>query len=204
MSKQDKGSYTIPEIQQMLHISKVTAYEISKNPALHRKIVAGQYRILKKDFWRWYKKQNKYKVYEEPFDQEEYFTTRDLKDFLHLTDYSLSRFIDRHQLQADVSTRKVYVRKEDFINWYMGQMKYHSDDPRLPPKEQIPAYRIGEIKKILGIESRSTVYNIYRRYNLELIRVDGMTLVVKESFDDWFRSQKTYPRKKKGKKGGKK
>ena len=86
----------------------------------------------------------------------------------------------------------------------MGQMKYHSDDPRLPPKEQISAYRIGEVKKILGIESRSTVYNIYRRYNLELIRVDGMTLVVKKSFDDWFRSQKTYPRKKKRKKGEKK
>ena len=204
MGKQDKGSYTIPEIQQMLHISKVTAYEVSKNPVLRRKIVAGQYRILKKDFWRWYKKQNKYKVYEEPFDSEEFFTTRDLKDFLHLTDYNLARFIDRHHLRADVSTRKVYVRKEDFINWYMGQMKYHSDDQRLPPKEQIPAYRIGEIKKILGIESRSTVYNIYRRYNLELIRVDGMTLVVKESFDDWFRSQTTYPRKKKRKKGGKK
>ncbi|MBR3244219.1 MAG: helix-turn-helix domain-containing protein, partial [Parasporobacterium sp.] len=85
----------------------------------------------------------------------------------------------------------------------MGQMKYHSDDPRLPPKEKIDAYTIGEIKKMLGIESRSTVYNIYRRYNLDLIRVDGMTLVVKESFDNWFRSQKIYPKKKKRKKGGK-
>ena len=203
MGKDDKGSFTVPEIGQMLHVGKVTAYEVSKIPALRRRIVAGQYRVLKKDFWKWYRKQSKYKVYEEPFNPDEYFTTRDLKDFLHFTDDNLARFIDRHHLRADVSTRKVYVRKEDFIDWYMGQMKYHSDDPRLPPKEKIDAYTIGEIKKMLGIESRSTVYNIYRRYNLDLIRVDGMTLVVKESFDNWFRSQKIYPKKKKRKKGGK-
>ena len=202
MGKDTKGSYTVTEIKEMLHVSRVTAYEISKDPVLERRMILGQYRILKRNFWKWYKRQTKYKVYEEPFNPDDYFTTHDLKDFLHLTDYNLTRFIDRHHLRADVSTRKVYISKEDFINWYMGQMKYHSDDPRLPPKESILAYRIGELKKILGIESRSTIYNIYKRYNLELIRIDGMTLVVKESFDDWFRSQTTYPRKKK--KGGKK
>ena len=197
MGKDNKGSYTVPEIQKMLHICKVTAYEVSKIPALHRKMIAGQYRILKKDFWKWYGTQSKYKVYDESFTRSDYFTTRDLKDFLHLTDDNLYRFIKRHNLRADVSSRIVYIRKEDFIDWYMSQMKYHSDDPRLPSKDYTPTYRIGEIKKILGIESRSTIYNIYKRYNLDLIRVDGMTLVVKESFDNWFRSQSIYPRKKK-------
>ncbi len=197
MDKDNKGSYTVPEIQEMLHVCRVTAYEVSKAPALHRKMIAGQYRILKKDFWKWYRKQSKYKVYDEPFTRSDYFTTRDLRDFLHLTDDNLSRFIKRHNLRADVSSRIIYIRKRDFIDWYMSQMKYHSDDPRLPRKDFIPTYTIRDIKEILGIKSRSTIYNIYKRYNLDLIRVDGMTLVVKESFDNWFHSQSVYPRKKK-------
>lgn len=197
MNNEEKGSFTVPEIKEMLHVSKVTAYEISKDPVLERRMILGQYRILKRNFWKWYEQQTKYRVYETPFDPNDFFTTKDLKDFLHLTDNNLSRFIDRHHLRADVSSRKVYVRKKDFIDWYTAQMKYHSDDPRLPPVDFTPTYTIGEIKKLLNIESRSTIYHIYRRYHLKLIRMDGQTRVVKESFDNWFHSQSIYPRKRK-------
>ena len=197
MNNEERGSFTIPEIKEMLHVSKVTAYAISKEPLLERRMILGQYRILKRNFWKWYEQQTKYRVYETPFDPNDYFTTKDLKDFLHLTDNNLSRFIDRHHLRAGVSSRRVYVRKEDFIDWYIAQMKYHSDDPRLPPVDFTPTYTIEEIKKLLNIESRSTIYHIYRRYHLELIRMDGQTRVVKESFDNWFRSQSIYPRERK-------
>lgn len=197
MDNEERGSFTVPQIGEMLHVRKVTAYEISKDPILERKMILGQYRILKRNFWKWYENQTKYRVYETPFDPEEYFTTRDLKDFLHINDENLSRFIDRHHLRSDISTRRVYVRKQDFIDWYVSQIKYHSDDPRLPPVDCTPTYTIGEIKTFLGIESRSTIYNIYKRYHLPLIRMDGQTRVVKEAFDNWFRSQSIYPKKKK-------
>ena len=54
MDRSYKGSFTIPEIQKMLNVSRVTAYKISKDPKMKRSHVLGQYRILKKDFWEWY------------------------------------------------------------------------------------------------------------------------------------------------------
>ena len=47
MNNEERGSFTIPEIKEMLHVSKVTAYAISKEPLLERRMILGQYRILK-------------------------------------------------------------------------------------------------------------------------------------------------------------
>ena len=85
MERSKKGSFTIPEIKKMLHISQVTAYAISKKPELKRMKVNDQYRIKKADFWEWYDNQSKYVVYEEDFDPDEYFTTRDIAEMLHMT-----------------------------------------------------------------------------------------------------------------------
>ena len=72
MDNEERGSFTVPQIGEMLHVRKVTAYEISKDPVLDRKMILGQYRILKRNFWKWYENQTKYRVYETPFDPEEY------------------------------------------------------------------------------------------------------------------------------------
>ena len=195
MERSYRGSFTIPAIQEMLHISKVTAYEISKIPELDRQMVAGSYRIKKDIFWQWYDGQTKYKVYEISFDPDDYFTSKDVREMLGISERSFYRLLDCNGLRADVSTRKIYIRKDVFTEWYLSQIRFVSDDPRLPKKEISESYSISDIKRILRVESRSTIYNIYKRKHLDLIRLDGQTRVVKESFDRWFESQCFYPRK---------
>ena len=151
MERSEKGSFTIPEIQEMLHLQKVTAYKLSKDPRLKRKNVAGQYRIRKSDFWKWYDKQTKYKVYDEPLNTEEYFSTTDIGEMLHLETDSARSLILRENLATRVSPYRNYVRKTDFVEWYQNQRRYTSDDPRLPEKWFEETYDIRAIKKMLRL-----------------------------------------------------
>ncbi|MBR2672821.1 MAG: hypothetical protein IKE27_11535 [Oscillospiraceae bacterium] len=196
MERTHDGSFTVPEIQKMLHVSHVTAYEISKNPRLGRAMVCGQYRILKKKFWKWYDAQTRYSLFETHFDREKYYSSGEIAEmFGWTTDYA-GCFLKRHGLRAETSTRRVYTLKEDFIDWYIHQMRYCSSDPRLPPKNVSPTYDIHQVKRKLNIKSNHSAYAIYKKGWFDVIRVGGQTRVDKESFDKWFRSQCRYPLKK--------
>lgn len=198
MERSEKGSFTIPEIQEMLHLQKVTAYKLSKDPRLKRKNVAGQYRIRKSDFWKWYDKQTKYKVYDEPLNTEEYFSTTDIGEMLHLETDSARSLILRENLATRVSPYRNYVRKTDFVEWYQNQRRYTSDDPRLPEKWFEETYDIRAIKKMLGLKSNTSVYRLYKENHFKLVRTETQVLVDKQSFDKWFASQKKYPIRKEG------
>lgn len=197
MEQSDNGSFTVPQIRDLLHISKVTAYEISKIPELNRKLVAGQYRILKNDFWKWYNSQEHYRIFDDKLIRSDYFTTRDIAEMFGWQPNGALCFVKRNGLAADVSGFRKYVRKDVFIDWYVHQFRYTSDDPRLPYKENTPVYDIDEVRDMLGIRSTSTIYRIYRREKLTVFRVERRTLVEKESFDNWFLNQTEYPRKEK-------
>ena len=193
MERSNKGSFTIPEIKRMLHISQVTAYAISKKPELKRTKVNDQYRIKKADFWEWYDNQSKYVVYEEDYDPDEYFTTRDIAEMLHMKVHSAGLFIERNGMRADVSTRIAYVSKKKFIDWYIRQRKYRSDDPRLPEQWYEPTYCTDDIRKILGIQSRDDIYRLYKKKYFDIVKMDGLLYVDKESFDQWLSYQTEYP-----------
>ena len=198
MERSENGSYKISDLCDLLHVSKVTAFEISKDPILNRQMIVGQYRILKKDFWKWYDNQTKYKVYDEPYDPEDYYTTADIAEMFNLKTEGAYQIIRRKKLRSDVSTRLVLVDKKVFHDWYLGQMRYQSDDPRLPKQWFEDTYDINDIKKFLGIRSRSTVYHLYEKKYFTLIKFGSELRVEKESFDRWFASQTEYPKKKKG------
>ena len=197
MEQSDIGSFTVPQIRELLHVSKVTSYEISKLPELNRKLVGGQYRILKKNFWKWYNSQNRYRVFDDKLVLSDYFTTRDIAEMFGWKPNSAISFLKRNGLVADVSESRNYVRKDVFIDWYVHQFRYTSHDPRLPHKENTPVYDIYEVRDMLGIQSTSTIYRIYRREKLTVFRVERRVLVERESFDNWFLNQTEYPRKEK-------
>ena len=197
MEQTENGSFTIPQIRDLLHISKVTAYEISKIPELDRRLVAGQYRIRKSDFWNWYDAQDRYRVFDKELIRSDYFSTRDIAEMFGWSISGASGFLKKKGLIEAVSESRLYVRKDEFIDWYIHQFRYTSDDPRLPPKENTPVYDIYEVRKKLGALSNSSIYRLYRKERLVLFRVEGRTLVEKESFDNWFLNQTEYPRKEK-------
>ena len=198
MERSEQGSFRIPEIQKMLHLRKIEAYKLSKNPKLKRKMVGGCYRIRKKDFWKWYDGQTKYIVYDEPFDPDEYFTTSDIGEMLNLQTDSARSLILRENLVTRVAPYRNYVKKTDFIEWYQTQRRYTSDDPRLPEKWFEETYDIREIKKMLGLKSNTSVYRLYKENHFKLVRTETQVLVDKQSFDGWFASQTKYPIRKKG------
>lgn len=49
----EKRVYTVDEIQDILGVSKTTAYNLVKSGAFHSVRVGGQFRISKKSFDRW-------------------------------------------------------------------------------------------------------------------------------------------------------
>ncbi len=53
MSNNDIAVYTVEEIQQMLHISRKTAYDLIKDPPFPVRKVMNQYRIPKLEFEAW-------------------------------------------------------------------------------------------------------------------------------------------------------
>lgn len=197
MEQTESGSFTIPQIRDLLHISKVTAYEISKIPELDRRLVAGQYRIRKSDFWNWYNAQDRYRAFDSELIRSDYFSTRDIAEMFGWSISGASGFLKKKGLIEAVSESRLYVRKDEFIDWYIHQFRYTSDDPRLPPKENTPVYDIIEVRKKLGALSNSSIYRLYQKERLVLFRVEGRTLVEKESFDNWFLNQTEYPRKEK-------
>ena len=190
MKQDKKGSYTISQIRSLLGVNKTTSYEISKIPELNRKIVAGSYRVLRSDFWAWYNSQNRYHAREEEYNPDEYFRAKDVAKMFGWRDDSASNMIKRLGLRSDVSTTVVLVRKDAFIDWYTHQFHYTSDDPRLPPKEVTPTYTLNDIKRILSINSNSTVYRLYKKGLFDVIRFGSETLVVKDSFDQWYESSR--------------
>lgn len=53
MSKNDTAVYTVEEIQQILQISRKTAYDLIKDPPFPVRRVLNQYRIPKLEFEAW-------------------------------------------------------------------------------------------------------------------------------------------------------
>ena len=189
MLQDENGSFTVAQIKDLLNVSKVTAYAISQVPQLKRRKVAGQYRILKRDFWDWYNNQKNYVLIEDHLDSDQYFSSGDIAEMFGMTSDSASNLLKRIGLKSSISSTRCMVRKDLFINWYVYQFRYISNDPRLPPKEVVPTYDIHEIKRILGIKSNNTAYRLYKKHYFTTIRAGNMTLVDKQSFDHWFFQQ---------------
>jgi len=198
VERSEKGSFKVSDLCDLLHVSKVTAFEISKIPELNRKVIVGKYRILKKDFWKWYDSQAKYKVYDEPYIPDDYYTTGDIAEMFHMTTEGAYQLVLRKKLRSDVSSRLVLVEKKVFHDWYVSQIRYQSDDPRLPKQWFEDTYDINEIKKILGIRANSTIYHLYKKEFFDLRKIGYELRIDKASFDRWFESQTQYPRKPKG------
>ena len=196
MERSFDGSFTVQDIASLLHVTKVTANKISQIPELERTMIMNQYRIRKRTFWKWYDSQSFYTVFETPFNKDLYFSATEVAEMLGLKTSSATQFLKRHSLRADVSQLRAFVLKEDFIDWYIHQMRFSSNDPRLPPKEVSPTYDIHQIKKKLKLKSNHSIYNLYKKGLFDVIRVGGQTRADKESFDRWFASQRTYPRKR--------
>ena len=196
MKRSFDGSFTVQDIADLLHVSKVTAYKISQIPDLERTRIMNLYRIRKKDFWKWYDSQSTYSVFEIPINKDLYFSATEVAEMLGLKTSSATQFLKRHSLRADVSQLRAFVLKEDFTDWYIHQMRFSSNDPRLPPKVVSPTYDINQVKKKLKLKSNHSIYNLYKKGLFDVIRVGGQTRADKESFDRWFASQRTYPRKR--------
>ena len=188
MNQDNNGSFTIPQIRELLGVNKTTSYQISKTPELHRRQIAGSYRILRSDFWKWYNSQNRYRIREDEFHPDDYFRSADISKMLGCTVNSASTLIKRLGIRSEISTTMVLVRKEAFIDWYIHQFRYTSDDPRLPPKVVTSTYSLKDIKRILNISANSTIYHLYHRGLFDLIRIGNETRVVKDSFDLWYSS----------------
>ncbi len=197
MKQSNIGSFTIPQIQRMLLVGRTTAYAISALPELDRQVVAGEYRILKSKFWKWFNAQNRYRIFEEDVDFNDFFSCGDIAEMFGWKTSSAAAFLKKKGLLSDISSTRIYVRKDEFIDWYINQFRYTSDDPRLPPKNVSATYNICDVKEMLGITANSTIYHIYKREHLLLIRFGNQTLVEKESFDNWFLNQKKYPIRRK-------
>jgi hypothetical protein len=190
MERSFDGSFTVQDIASLLHVSNVTANKISQIPELERTMIMNQYRIRKRAFWKWYDSQSFYTVFETPFNKDDYFSASDVAEMLKMKTSSASQLLKKHSLRADISELRVYVLKEDFIDWYIHQMRYSSKDPRLPPKEVSPTYDIHQIKKKLDYKSNQSVYNLYKKGLFDVVRVGGQTRVDKASFDKWFASMR--------------
>ena len=195
MKQSDQGSFTVPEIRKLLRVAKSTAYEISKLPEMDRKLVAGEYRIPKVNFWKWYRTQKHYRIFDDDAALADYFSSRDIADMFGWDVTSASTFLKRKGLVEDISEFRNYTRKEIFIDWYIHQYRYSSSEKKKKKKEVTPAYDIHDVQKMLGTKPNSTIYRLYRREHLDVIRIEGLILVVKESFDNWFLNQTEYPRK---------
>ena len=165
MQQSRVGSFSVSQIMDLLHVSKVTAYEISKLPQLKRRLVGKRYRILKADFWDWYNSQSTYQAYEEDFNFEEFFTSADIAEMFGWETNSVYKFIIKNNLKSDLCRTQFLVKKDSFIDWYIHQFRYTSDDPRLPPKVVTPTYDIHQVKKIL--ESQRTAPSI--TYTIRII-----------------------------------
>ena len=52
-SDYDKRTYTVEEIQDILGVSKTSAYNLVKRNVFHSVKVGGQYRVSRKSFDKW-------------------------------------------------------------------------------------------------------------------------------------------------------
>ena len=133
-----KKYYSIKDIMELLKIGESTAYAIIVKEKLPAVRLYGAKRILKKDFWRWYDRQSKYKVAEEELPGRARISGYlSLREAARLIDASILKIYELAENPEYLQCLKIsrfdnrdYISESGFGEFLKKQKKYTYDPKR--------------------------------------------------------------------------
>ena len=87
---------------------------------------------------------------------------------------------------------KMRIMLDSFEEWYDRQFRYKKVNGPEPGQLLPPSWTVSEVADILGLNP-SSVYELIKNHSpFKTVKVDGQTRILKETFEEWYRSQSHY------------
>ena len=183
MNSPKNKTMSVIAMGKLLGLKKVESYWLVHKGYFETILVNGKMRVVSESFERWYANQVKYrKVTGEPPGEllrQESYSAKDIGEMLNISE-----------------SYAYEVMKDAFDQWYAGQSRYRKQEDRIRDSElEEASMSLPDIARLLDV-SRNTVYAILKsksgRDLLEVITIADRKRVMKESFEQWYVSQRDY------------
>lgn len=209
MDYQGRKTLSVVEMGKWLGIKKVDAYWLVHKNYFDIVQVAGRMRVVMESFEYWYAGQIKYKKItgEPPGERlkQESYSPREIAEILGVSEDVSYSLISRYSIPTITVDCWMRVRREDFEHWYAGQAKYRNREDRQRDADiEKSSITMPEMARLLDV-TRSCVYYILKsemgRKYLNVVVIAGRKRITKDSFAEWYRSQRDYlmPKDREGK-----
>jgi len=195
-SPKPKTSFSVPEMREMLGLSKTEAYWLVKKKYFKTIIAAGRMRVMRDSFEEWYANQYTYQKVGGPPPGENLknilLSTADIAEILDIAEATASELVSKEQFELTYVYGKRRIVKSSFERWYQSQSFYRTAEDRLKDQAQFgETLTMPQIARILGVH-RNTVYYLVNKRCFEIISTARSKLVTKASFDNWYDGQNHY------------
>lgn len=188
-NEDNKRTYTVEEVQDILGVSKTSAYNLVKSNAFHCVKVGGHYRVSKRVSTNG--------LMEVMNLNKKSMSVAEMRGILGLGKTESYWLIKKNYFDVIVVFDKMRVMVDSFEEWYANQFHYKKVDGTQPGQNWSHTFSIHEVAVLLGI-SDGTVYDIVRTKSLPTITVSGKKRIEKDSFEKWYASQGHYKKAEEG------
>lgn len=118
-------------------------------------------------------------------------TVMELSKILGLGKTGIYRLVNKCFFKTYVVYGKMRVDVESFEEWYAGQFHYTKVNGERPGKKYGKTIHVVTVYKVLGLP-KATARDLIKRENIEVVKIDGCTRIMEDSFWKWFKSQDKY------------
>lgn len=121
-----------------------------------------------------------------------WMSVKEMGDLLGIRKTDRYWLIHKNVFETEIICGKMWVNIDSFEKWYANQVKYRKvtgEEPGLELKEWSLSPQ--DISRLLEIPEYR-VYDLIKEKNWETVTVDFRTRIRKDSFENWYRSQKHY------------
>lgn len=181
----EKRTYTVDEIQDILGISRPTAYNLVKKGLFHSVRVGGHIRISKSSILRGGNIMQQAKT-------KKSISVPEMGRMLGLGKVESYWLVKKNYFTTIQVAGRMRVMLDSFEDWYAGQFHYKKVDGTPPgAKWRHTTMSVPELAELLGLKS-ATAYDLVKRAHLETMIIDRRIRVVNDSFESWYAGQSHY------------
>ena len=195
-----KNSYSAADISEILGISEKYAYELIQEKGLPIITVDYWQRVPKKAFDKWYHSQSHFRNAEDRAKdealEEATYTMPEMDRMLGISRNEVYAILRAKRNTGFFETIKIADRKritkESFYRWLNSQDQYHvisQEEPCIKRYTDVDPdhYSVAEASKKYSIPL-SRLYTWIREKKIPVNKTGYLTLIPKESFDEWIKN----------------
>ena len=198
MSKPQATTMSVPEMRELLGLHKTDSYWLIHKNVFETVMIAGQMRVVKESFERWYENQVHYRKVNGPEPgknlRERSYTIDEAASILGIHKESFREMVCRQGIVTFTFGNQQRIERKVFDSWYAGQSHYRNARDRAADQDLINhSITVPELGRLLNVDRREAwkIVN-HHKSELDLIRVAERPRITLESFERWYESQYEY------------